>query len=178
MKSKNLLPVFFLLIGSAFVVGSGCCDPKPKNSLPLVLDSTYSDTAIKDIVDRFIPGSTDSEYYPIYSIDIKNTGVESDTFTLTYKRIRDNRWLLPVVVKQFVPAGEVRTFRTEGPIPDHGVPNTSDEVYLSFFVSTPDSIPIQTMKPEVTLSYGSTQTGDESCGSPGETITLDVTNWK
>jgi hypothetical protein len=177
MKSKDLLLIVLPLIASCLMLGSGCCDPNPKNSLPVVLDSTYSDTAIKDIVDRFL-GSTDSQYYPIYSIEIKNAGIESDTFTLTYKRIRDNRWLLPVVVKQFVPAGEVRTFRTEGPIPDHGVPNTSDEVYLSFFVPSPDSIPIQKMKPEVTLSYGSTETGDESCGSPGETITLDISNWK
>lgn len=144
--------------------------------MPLVLDSTYSDTTIKDIPDRF-DGNTDSAYYPIYSIDIKNTGIEADTFTLSYKRIR-NGFLLPVTVKQWVPPGEVRTFRTEGPIPDHGVPVTSDIVYVSFFVSTPDSIPIKVMKPTVTLTYGSTETGDESCGSPGETITLDINKWE
>ena len=154
---------------------SGCCDPNPKNSQPLVLDSTYSDTAIKDIPDRFV-GSIDSAFYQIYSIDIKNMGIEGDTFTLSYKRIR-NGFLLPVVVKQYVPPNETRTFRTPGPLPDHGG-ETSDIVYLSFFVSTPDSIPIQVMQPLVELSYGSTQTGDESCGSPGETITLDIRDWK
>lgn len=162
-------------IALPLIVG-GCCDPDPKNSSPLVLDSTYSDTAVKDISDRLF-GKIDSAYYPIYSIDIKNTGIESDTFTLTYKRIR-NGYLIPVVVKQYVPAGEVRTFRTEGPIPDHGVPYTSDVVYYSFFVSTPDSIPIRMMNPEVTLSYGSTLKGDESCGSAGETVKLDISNWK
>jgi hypothetical protein len=146
--------------------------------MPLVLDSTYSDTAIKDIADRYDPKIADSAFYPIYSIDIKNTGIESDTFTLRYRRVR-NGWLLPVEVKEFVPAGETRTFRTEGPIPDHGVDGlTSDIVYISFFVSTPDSIPIQVMRPEVTLSYGSTQQGDESCGSPGTELKLDITNWK
>ena len=177
MKSNRLFPLLFLVSASAAIVWSGCCDPNPKNSLPLVLDSTYTDTAIKDIDFRFL-NKTDSGFYPIYSIDIMNTGIESDTFTLTYKRIRYNQWLLPVVVKQFVPAGEVRTFRTEGPIPEHGAPNTSDEVYVSFFAKTADSMAINVMNPEVTLTYGSTETGDESCGSPGQTITLDTRNWK
>jgi hypothetical protein len=175
MKSKYL-PFLFLLLGSAIVGWSGCCDPNPKNSLPLVLDSTYTDTAIKDIADRQF-GKLDSLYYPIYSIDITNSGIESDTFTLTYKRIR-NGFLMPLVVKQFVQAGQTRRFSTPGPLPDHPSDSTSDGIYLSYFVSTPDSIPIQIMKPVVTLSYGSTETGDESCGSPGETITLDLTNWK
>ena len=181
---KTNLSVLLALAGILLsAIASGCCDPDPKNSSPLVLDSTYSDTAIKDIINRNPNAPSlgklgDSAFYPIYSIDIKNAGIESDTFTLTYKRIR-NGFLIPVVVRQFVPAGEVVTFRTEGPVADHGVPYTSDIVYVSYFVSTPDSIPIQIMKPEVTLSYGSTQVpGDESCGSPGETIKLDISGWK
>lgn len=174
---KHKLILFLSLPITVLVVWSGCCDPTPRNSLPLVLDSTYSDTAIKDIPDRYILPLPDSAYYPIYSIDVKNIGTESDTFTLTYKRIRKGI-LLPLVVKQFVPAGETRTFRTEGPIPDYGVPATSDIIYYSYFVSTPDSIPINIMKPEVTLSYGSTADGGESCSSSGQTITLDISQWK
>ena len=168
--SSALLP-----LALAFMLVA-CCDPKPISSLPQVIDTTYSDTAIKDDMNQ-TNSSQDSGYYPIYSLDIKNVGTESDTFELRYTRSR-NGFIIPVVVKQFVPAGETRTFRTEGPIPDHGVVNTADIAYYSFFVLTPDSVSVHLLKPEIRVLYGSTDEGTEGCNAEEKELLVDYNTLK
>lgn len=150
---------------------AACCDPKPISSLPQVIDSTYRDTAIKDDMNQ-LNTMQDSGYYPIYSVDIKNIGTESDTFELRYSRSRGG-FIIPVVVKEFVPAGEVRTFRTEGPIPDHGVENTADIAYYSFFVLTPDSVSVHVLKPTIRVLYGSSDEGTEGCSAEEQELLVD-----
>jgi hypothetical protein len=154
----------------AFIL-TACCDPKPINSMPQVIDSSYSDTAIKDDMNQG-DSRTDSGYYPIYSLDIKNVGAESDTFELRYTRSRGGI-IIPLVVRQYVPAGETRTFRTEGPIPDHGVDYTADVVYYSFFVTTADSVSVHVLKPDIKVLYGSTIKDDESCGAEASELPVD-----
>ncbi len=168
--SSALLPLAltFMLVA--------CCDPKPISSLPQVIDTTYSDTAIKDDMNQ-TNSSQDSGFYPIYSLDIKNVGTESDTFELQYTRSR-NGFVIPVIVKQFVPAGETRTFRTEGPIPDHGVDYTADIVYFSFFVSTADSVPVQILKPDIVVRYGATNEGTEGCNAEAKEMFVNYNNLK
>lgn len=153
-----------------------CCDPKPISSLPQVIDTTYSDTAIKDDMNQS-NSLQDSGYYPIYSLDIKNVGAESDTFELRYTRSR-NGFIIPLVVRQYVPAGETRTFRTEGPIPDHGVEYYADVVYYSFFVSTPDSVSVHMLKPDIKILYGATYEGTEGCNSEGTEMFVSYNDLK
>ena len=168
---------FVLSLGIFF---TACCDPKLRDSMPLVIDSTFSDTAIKDVFDRFSPNANplDSGYYPIYSINIKNTGTEADTFQLSYERVGRSGYFLPVVVRQFVQPGEVKTFTTPGPIPDHGNLPTSDFTYISFFVHPSDSTKIHKENPTVTIHYGTTQNDVESCGSKGQDMNVDISKWK
>lgn len=168
--SSTLLPLtlVFMLVA--------CCDPKPISSLPQVIDTTYSDTAIKDDMNQ-TNTSPDSGYYPIYSLDIKNVGTEADTFELRYTRTR-NGFVIPVVVKQYVPVGETRTFRTEGPIPDHGVDYTADIVYYSFFVSTPDSISVHMLKPDIVVRYGATNEGTEGCNADPKELFVNYNDLK
>ncbi len=168
--SSALLP-----LALAFMLVA-CCDPKPISSLPQVIDTTYSDTAIKDDMNQ-TNSSQDSGYYPIYSLDIKNIGTESDTFELQYTRSR-NGFVIPVIVKQFVPAGETRTFRTEGPIPDHGVDYTADIVYFSFFVSTADSVAVHILKPDIIVRYGATNEGTEGCNAEAKEMFINYSNLK
>lgn len=168
---KVIVPIFFAIIISS------CCEPVARNSEPMVIDTTYRDTAIKDVADRSPLSKLDSGFYPIYSIDIKNTGTESDTFTLVYERVRRN-YIQPLIVREFVPAGEVRTFRTIGPVPDHGLPYTSYDVYFSFFVSTPDSVEISLMKPTVYIVYGANNKGSEECSAPPKQKIVDISRWR
>lgn len=168
--SSALLP-----LALAFMLVA-CCDPKPINSLPQVIDTTYTDTAIKDDMNQS-NSSLDSGYYPIYSLDIKNIGTESDTFELRYTRTR-NGFVIPVVVKQYVPVGETRTFRTEGPIPDHGVEYMADIVYYSFFVSTPDSVSVHMLKPDITVLYGARNEGEEGCNAEAREMFVNYNDLK
>src|SRR3954468_12455499 len=92
----------------AFFLLSSCCDPKIKNSFPNVIDSSFTDTAIRDAIDVELPiDPLDSGYYPVYKLDIKNTGSEADTFTLSYTRQR-NGYSIPLTVSQFVQSGETK----------------------------------------------------------------------
>jgi len=166
---------FILPLALAFMLVA-CCDPKPISSLPQVIDTTYSDTAIKDDMNQSNT-SLDSGYYPIYSLDIKNVGTEADTFALWYTRNR-NGFVIPVIVKQYVPVGETRTFRTEGPIPDHGVQYTADLVYYSFFVSTPDSVSVHMLKPDIKILYGATNEGTEGCNAEAKEMFVNYSDLK
>lgn len=159
-----------------------CCDPVPRQSFPQVVYSTYKDTAIKDAGPTIPPSNTfDSLYYPIYSFDIKNTGSEADTFAVTLHR--ENGYYssifypVDMTIRQFILAGETKTFKTFGPIPRNAL-DTTRYRYLSFFTSTPDSIPLAIMRPDMTISYGSSVDGPESCGSPAKTLTVNVDSLK
>ena len=96
---------FLIPITIGMLVLSACCIPKEKNSYPQVIATSYSDTAVKD-ADQFLGiDSTvdplDSAFYPVYSLNIQNTGSEADTFYLSYSRIR-NGLLEPLSVQQYV----------------------------------------------------------------------------
>ncbi len=155
---------------------ASCCDPTPRQSFPDVIYVSYADTTIKD-AGPTIQNKFDSLYYPIYSFDIQNSGTESDTFVVTLHReigyYNSFYYPLDMTIKQFVGAGETKNFKTFGPIP-RNAPDTTRLRLLSFFVSTPDSIPISVMRPVITISYGSSVEGPESCGSPAKTLTVDV----
>jgi len=141
-----------------------------------VIGSSYSDTAIKDAGVPLNGGPADSIFYPIYSLDIKNTGTEADTFTISYdlKKTVNN---FPLTVKQFVLAGETKTFKTYGPVPKNS-PDTSKYRFFTFFVSTADSIPVSVIRPAVSITYGSSEDGPESCGSPAKTLTVNIDSLK
>lgn len=158
--------------GFALFILSACCEPGQKNSFPFVIDTSYTDTAVKDAIDIQIPiDPLDSGYYPIYSLDIKNTGAEADTFLLSYTRTR-NGYAIPLYVKQYVQPGETKTFKTYGPIPSNSDDSAKVNFY-SFYVHTIDSISLFVLQPEISIHYGRTPNGPEQCGSPGKDIAVD-----
>ncbi len=159
----------FLLFLTGVLIES-CCEPRTKNSSPQVLENTYFDTAIKDRYPPPAPGviSTDSGYYPIYKLAIKNNGTEADTFYLRF--IRNG---FGFTVSQYVLPGQIGQFVTPGPIPDTVFPN-AQIIYYSFFVSTPDSVAISKERPTVTLLYGSVYNGPEGCNTDPTQMAIDI----
>jgi hypothetical protein len=171
MRKVLLLPS--ILLG---VLLSSCCDPTPRQSFPQVIGSSYSDTAIKDAGVNLNGGPADSIFYPIYSVDIKNTGTEADTFTISFDRkLETNNFAL--TAKQFVLAGETKTFKTYGPVPKNS-PDTSKYRFFTFFVSTADSIPVSVIRPAISVTYGATDTDPEACGAPAKTLTVSIDSLK
>jgi hypothetical protein len=155
---KFLYQVSFIVL---IITVISCCDPKPRNSYPTVIDSSYSYLAIKD---AFPTGasSIDSFYYPVYTLDIKNTGSQADSFTLI---IDPQVGYYPLTVSQFVAPGETKTFKTYGPLPSN-VLDSAKYRYYGFRFYDPDSLNLRIFRPRVTVSYGGTIDGPESCGSP------------
>lgn len=154
---------------------AGCCNTKERNSMPQVVGSSYRDTAIKDVYDRSST-SNDSGYYPIYYLDIKNTGTEADTFLLSYERERNN-FIIPVQVQAYVQAGETKTFKTIGPVPDTGR-YTSWDYYYCFMVLEPDSVSVHKLKPDIKIYYGKTDYDPEGCGEPARLMTIKESDLK
>jgi hypothetical protein len=166
---------FFLLLGLLFFLSS-CCEPAQKNSFPQVISSSYSDTAIKDADQVSIqglpaPDPLDSAYYPIYSIDIKNTGTEADTFKITYTRV-NGLFGIPLTAQVYVQPDSTRTLKTYGPISSNSLDSAKYQ-YLDFFVKTADSIHVSLLKPQITIHYGATPNGAEQCGTAGKDLTVD-----
>lgn len=168
----------FLFILSSITLAaavSSCCEPQSRNSLPVVVDSLYHDSAVFDQYPLGIHSDgrpPDSGYYPVYTLGIKNAGTETDTFTLRFDRL-GNGFELPIEIKHEVPAGQTVLFSTPATLNE-----TSDTLaqsyYASFFVRTQDSIPIYRMRPTVTVKYGAVYNGPEGCNSDPITNTLNV----
>jgi hypothetical protein len=175
--------IYFLLpISFALFILSACCDPAQRKSFPTVIQTSYTDTAVKDAIDLSIqgfppPDPLDSGYYPIYSLDIQNTGTEDDNFTLSYTRIK-NGFIDSLNVQQFVKAGETKTFKTYGPIPSNSPDSAKALHYYTFYVKTLDSIALSVMLPTMNIHYGESPNGPEQCGSPGKDISVDPTKLK
>ncbi len=170
----KVLPVLLLVAVVTTLIS--CCDPVPRNSFPTVVYSSYSDTAIKDVIPELPPLGLDSLYYPIYKFDIKNTGTEADTFTVIFDREASYFDLTsyPVLFdQQYVLPGETKTFKTYGPVPSNAL-DTAKYRYLAYYTSTPDSIPISIMRPTVTIYYGATPNGPEDCGSPAKQLEVNI----
>ena len=167
--------LFLLPISLASVLLASCCDPVQKNSSPMVIDTSYNDTAVKEAIE--IPNidspydPLDSGYYPVYYLDIKNTGTEADTFYLSYSRVR-NGYIQPLKVQQYVQPGETKTFKTYGPSPSNSLDSVKVK-YYAFFVKTLDSISLFTLQPQIKIHYGQTPNGAEDCGSAGKDIFVD-----
>jgi hypothetical protein len=167
---------FFLPFGLTLLLLSSCCEPAQKNSFPQVIASSYSDTAIKDADQVKIqglpaPDPLDSAYYPIYSVDIKNTGTEADTFKITYSRV-NGLFGIPLTAQAYVMPDSIRTIKTFGPIPSNSLDSAKYQ-YLDFFVKTADSIHVTLLKPQITIHYGQTPNGAEQCGTSGKDISVD-----
>jgi hypothetical protein len=169
---KSFLPLFIFLAG---IYLASCCNTKDKNSIPQVIGESYKDTAVKDVYDRSSL-TNDSGFYPIYTLDIKNTGTEADTFLLSYERQRNN-FIIPVQVQQYVLPGETKTFRTIGPVPDTGR-YTSWDYYYCFMVMTPDSVSVHKLKPVIKIFYGRTDYDPEGCGEPAKTMYVNESDLK
>ena len=145
-----------------------CCEPRQRNSQPLVIDSLYSDSAVKDQVSPLFGQPGDSGYYPIYSLGVKNVGAEADTFTVRFLRLG-----YYFELKDFVQPGQISIFRSPGPLKDTASPN-AQLYYYSFFVTTPDSVAISKMRPDVTIQFGGIYNGPEGCNSDPETQAVDI----
>jgi hypothetical protein len=151
------------------IVVISCCDPKPRNSYPTVIDSSYSYLTVKDAF-TYASGAVDSLYYPVYSVDIKNTGSEADSFKLT---IDPQNIYSVLTVTQFVGAGETKTFKTYGPLPSN-IDDSAKHRYYGFVYYDPDSLDLRISRPHVTISYGSSIDGPESCGTQPITETVNI----
>ena len=145
-----------------------CCQPKQRNSLPQVIDSSYADSLVRDILPPPFANPPDSGYYPIYTLAVKNVGSEADTFTVQYSRNG-----FGFGISQYVTPGQTVTFRSPGPLSDTAILNPQT-VYNGFFVTAPDSIPISVMRPTVTVQYGAMYNGPEGCNSDPEQLPVDV----
>jgi hypothetical protein len=172
---------FLLPLGLGIFILSACCVPAQKNSFPMVIDTSYNDSAVYDADQVQVtglppPNPLDSAFYPIYSLDIKNTGSEADTFKLYYFRV-NGAYGFPLQAQAYVQPGETKTFRTYGPIPSNSL-DTAKYRYLDFFVKTIDSISLFKLLPQVTIHYGETPNGPEQCGTSGKDISVDVTSLK
>jgi hypothetical protein len=183
---------FLILIGIAVLTTLGlssCCEPKQKDSKPLVIDSLFQETSGYSL-DLFQTGTgsrPDSGYFPIYTFAIKNTGTDDDDYTV---RIRVNE-LFGFDVRKHVPAGTIGYFRTPTPIPDSfttgatytryrpdlvetdSLPLMSD-FYYRFFRKSTDSVSIRVLRPDVRISSGSVDNGPEGCNSPAMETEVDV----
>ena len=162
---KTLTTIVPALLSFAII---SCCDPKPRNSYPTVIDSTYSFLAVKDAFPTV--NGTDSFYYPVYNIGIKNTGAEADSFKLIIDP--QNGWD-PLTVTQYVAPGETKILKTYGPLLSN-VPDTAKVRYYGFANNDPDSLDLKILRPSVTISYGSSLDGPESCGSPAVTRQVNI----
>ena len=167
---------FLLPVSLGLFIISSCCEPAQKNSFPMVIDTSYNDSAVKDADQVLVnglppPNPLDSGYYPIYSLDIKNTGTEADTFKLSFYR-PTGLFGFPLEVDGYVLPGQTKTFRTYGPIPSNSL-DTAKYRYLDFFVKTVDSISLFVLQPQITIHYGQTPNGAEQCGSSGKDISVD-----
>ncbi|HYM19839.1 MAG TPA: hypothetical protein VEW28_02425 [Candidatus Kapabacteria bacterium] len=160
---------FFLSAVSLSVALFSCCDPKPRNSYPAVIDSSFSYRAIKDAF-TLSSGSVDSLYYPVYSMNITNTGSDADSFQLVIDPLNG---YLPLTVSEFVQPGETKLFKTYGPLASNAL-DSAKQRYYGFAFSTPDSMNLTVIRPSVTIAYGNSITGPESCGSPGTTLTVNI----
>ncbi len=166
----------YIVIVFGLLLISSCCDPAQKNSFPQVMTSSYNDTAIKDadqviVIGLPAPDPLDSAYYPIYSLDIQNTGSEADTFTVSYNR-SSGLFGIPLIAQAYVQPGETKTFSTYGPIPSNSL-DSAKYRYLDFFVKTKDSISLFVLQPKISIHYGQTPNGAEQCGVAGKDITVD-----
>lgn len=159
----------FLLFLTGVLIES-CCEPRTKNSSPQVLENTYFDTAIHDRYPNPSQGvlSTDSGYYPIYKLSIRNTGTEADTFSLRFTRQG-----IGFTTSQYVQPGQIAQFVTPGPIPDTAS-LSAQFIYFSFFVSTRDSVAISKERPDLTLFYGSIYNGPEACNTAPTQVGIDI----
>ena len=171
---------FLIPVTLGILILSACCVPAQKNSFPTVIDTSYNDTAVKDAIDIVSVDSLfnplDSGYYPVYSLDIKNTGSDADTFYLSYSRIR-NGYLVPLTVQQYIQGGETKTFKTYGPSPSNS-PDTVKARYYSFYVKTIDSTSLFVLQPTISIHYGQSPNGPEQCGSPGTDLPVDISKLK
>ncbi|MEO6938765.1 MAG: hypothetical protein ABI444_01280 [Candidatus Kapaibacterium sp.] len=165
--TKHIQLVLLLALGAVYL--AACCEPSPRKSQPIVITTTYSDSSVYDVFPTGLGTSaTDSGYYPIYHIDVKNGGVESDTFTLLFSRQG-----LGFSISQFVPSGQTVTFKTPGPIKDTA-DITAQDIYRTFFVRSTDSINIKVMRPTLAVRYGGVYNGPEGCNSDPIQIPIDI----
>ncbi len=167
MIHRIFVPFLFLVV-TGLVVAS-CCEPRVKNSSPMVLENTYSDTAIHDRLPPTVNGpSLDSGYYPIYKLSVKNNGTEADTFSLQFLRQG-----IGFTTSQYVMPGQTVQFSTPGPISDTAAVS-AQFIYFGFFVSTPDSVAISKERPSLTLYYGSIYNGAEACNTSPIPMNVDI----
>ncbi|MBS1903201.1 MAG: hypothetical protein JSS75_05810 [Bacteroidetes bacterium] len=171
---------YFLLGLVSAAIFASCCDPKARNSFPLVIDSSYSVQSVKDAKVPVPPDYVlDSGYYPIYSIDIKNTGTEADTFRLVISPPYSGQYVVTpdfqLTDKHYVEPGQTATFRTYGPVPPNAL-DTAKYRYLFFFTSTPDSVSLPIFRPWVQIFYGKSIDGPETCGTPETSLDVNVDN--
>ena len=161
--------------GLLLILLGSCCEPLQKNSQPQVIDSLFTQTYGYDLdlfrSDNTTPPQIDSGYYPIYTFAIKNTGTESDTYTLSL-RLGGAGF---DITKQ-VAAGQIGYFRTPTAVPDSftagavysfpalapadsnpPIPNA----YRGLFALGPDSTRIRNLQPSITLTYGAIEKGTE-----------------
>jgi hypothetical protein len=164
----KLIQAALALVFFSFAIQS-CCEPEYKDSFPKVLFDTYQDSAV---FDRMPPaeGVTvfDSGYYPIYEFQVKNTGVDADTFTMTIEK--DG---FGFEMKKFVLGGETVTFRTPGPVPDTAY-YPAQYLYFSFFRKDTNDLPIQELEPTLYFTYGAVYKGDEGCNTAASRSDIDT----
>ena len=173
--------VLVLLLGS-------CCEPLQKNSQPQMIDSLFTQTSGYDLdlfrSENTTPPQIDSNYYPIYTFAVKNTGTTTDTYTLSL-RLGGAGF---DITKQ-VAAGQIAYFRTPTAKPDsftsgaiYSFPILSladsnppiPYAYQGLFAHTPDSTRIRILQPSITLTYGAIDNGNEGCNTPAQSTVIDV----
>jgi hypothetical protein len=169
---------------------SSCCEPAHKDSQPMVIDSTFKESAGRDLdlfgADTHPIPIVDSAYYPVYSVGIQNTGTQDDTYTLSLRYVNLG-FTFGFDITKRVPAGQVVTFSTPTQPPD---PNATyafaaatlasdttlsiDKMYKGIQGDSAYKVEIHRLQPTLTITYGAIDNGPEACNTPASQQQLDV----
>ena len=187
MHNRYFLTVIVCLALTAVL--SSCCEPGHKNSQPLVIDSLFQQTYGHDFdlystQNSQTPTIPDSGYYPIYTFGIQNTGTDDDDFTVQFRYFNAG-----FDITEHVPAGKIVLFKTPVMPPDSITMNaryfypilpaadTNPPIpyaYYALFQPNPDSTKIRSMRPTITVLYGSIDNGPEACNTPASQYVINI----
>ena len=180
--------LFLVLVSIAIGLGA-CCEPSPKNSNPVFIDSLFHQDKLKDrYIDSTNNISADSLYYPAWTWTILNAGTDGDDFTL---HVRHPLVEVGYDITRHVDAGKTAVFRS----PVLGDSNTIGAHYFllyrgtdtldipayafyGFYAYDSSQASISYIQPRLSITYGAVDRGPEACNTPSTTNTLSWTEFK
>lgn len=181
--------VFFAL--TSIAIGfMACCEPAPRNSNPVFLDSLFKEQQFKDhYIDTSGNFSADSLYYPAWTWTIMNSGTDADDFTLHVRHPNPNFDIGYDITRHIAP-GQTAIFKspvisdsaTIGtkyyfPLWVQDTIMTAPYAFYGFFGDSLE-VTMRNIQPRLSITYGSVDRGPEACNTPSTTRTLSWAEFK